>query len=764
MKLIKILLIIIVAVILLIISVISLFAVTFDANQYKQELSVVVKEKTGRSLEFKGDLGLTLYPSLGMKLGSMSFSNAPGFGDKPMLKVNNASVSVDVMSLISLEPKIAELILDGLDVNLQKNKQGKTNWDDLVTEIDQSSDAASAGGDDVHVVIEADEEDAFKAAFDGLAITNVSLLWSDEMAGAQYKVNVESLLTGKIAENQSFPLFLKMALQSVNEVSSDLTLKTDVLFNKNKITMSSLQVDATAQGALIPVDQLILKLQGDVSFHQLSKQLSVKGFNTAIKSTGGVLDSSDTTIAGEIGFDLKQQQLTIAVLDIQSKLSGSAVPNKAMKAAVSASKLDLQLDKRSIKLEDLVLALNENTFKGFLNVFDYAKPDVEFELKSEKFDVDSLLGAKKETEEEPIVAADTAPKDVEIALPMDLLRSLKLDGKLEVTTLLAQGLTVNNFLLNMYANKGLVSIEPLTMDLYDGTFDGAIKINAQGDKPVYTVRKKISSFQIGHFLQDFMNDDFLSGNANVKIDLKTRGDWLSQLKTNLNGDLSIAVKDGALKGYNLRHSIETARAKLKGEKEPELVEKKTDFSALSISGLVKDGIFSTDDLDLQAPLIRVGGKGSVDIAKETVDYLVNAKVVTTIKGQDAGTVDDLSGLFIPVAITGPWLSPDIDVQYDELLKEKLNAEKEKASAALAKQKAELQEKLAAEKAKLKAAKEKELAAQKLKLEKQRELAEAEQKAKLEEEKKKKQAELDAKKKAAEEKAKKTLEDKLKKLF
>jgi hypothetical protein len=158
-----------------------------------------------------------------------------------------------------------------------------------------------------------------------------------------------------------------------------------------------------------------------------------------------------------------------------------------------------------------------------------------------------------------------------------------------------------------------------------------------------------------------------------------------------------------------------------------------------------------------------------------VDYLVNAKIVGTTKGQGAGGLNDLAGLLIPVKVTGSWLDPELDVQLDDILKKKFDAEKARIAAEVANQKAALQAKLAAEKANLKAAQEKKIAAEKEALAKKKALLEAEQKAKLEAEKQKQQAALDAekkkqqdaldaKKKAEQERAKKKLEDKLKKLF
>ncbi|MCP4074825.1 MAG: AsmA family protein [Gammaproteobacteria bacterium] len=756
MNIIKILLIGFVAFVLLLVGAVGIFAVTFDANEYKQNLSELVKQKTNRQLDFKGDIELSLYPVLGMKLGSMTFSNAPGFGDKPMLAVNHASVSVDVLSILSFNPQVAELIMDGLSVNLQTNKRGKTNWDDLVTESKPKS-VSRDDDKDTTVRIKTDVESELEVAFGGIVMTNVNLLWSDAQADVEYQVNIASLLTGKITQEEPFPLQISMTLNSLNELSASIELKSDVLLGKQKVTLTSLVIESSAAGALIPFDRVLLKLNSNVEFSTLTRQLGLSGFSTSITTSGGALQSSQTRLAGEIGFDLNKQHLTIGVLDVQSELTGSTVPNGKMKASLSASQLEMRLNKRSIHLNDLVLALNENKFEGFVKVLDYDRPNINFSVKAERFDIDRLLGKTVEPEPVPEATESTetvvAAEDVQIQLPMELLRDLKLKGELEIGTLVTQGLTVNNVILKMGADKGLLNLAPIAMDLYDGNYVGSVKINVQGKQPVYSVKKKLSSFQVGQFLQDFSGEDPVSGNANFTMDMTTRGEWLSKLKSNLNGDLSMFVKDGALNGFNLRHEVESAKAKLRRKEEPVLGKRQTDFSALSLSGVIKEGVFSSEDLDVQAPLLRVGGKGSVDLVQETVDYLVNAKVVTTSKGQQGGSADELSGVSIPVAITGSWLMPEIDVQLDEMLKAKLAAKKEQIRRSLANQKAALKHKLDAEKASLKASQEKKLAAQKLQLEKKRQLEEASKKEKLE---KKKQAET--------EKAKKKLEQRLKKLF
>jgi AsmA protein len=762
MKIFKYLMLTIGALILLVVITVGIFLATFDANQYKQELSDLVREQTGRELAFQGDIGLTLYPALGMKLGSLTLSNAAGFGNQPMLSVNKVSASVDVLSILSLKPQVAQLVLDGLNVDLQKNANGVTNWDDLVKKGEAQPETAPTPSTSDKPVESKPME--VGGAFGGLNITNANINWKDAQAGAQYSVTDLSLVSGAIEPEKAFPLSLKLALSSAQQLNSDIQLDTEVLFKNQTLKLSAVKLNALANGKLIPVDELKLLLNADVEFALNSNKLSVKGLSTQVNTTGGVLASSEVKLAGEVGFDLNQQHLTIAVLDVTADVAGESVPNQKMKVALSASQLDMKLDKRSIDLQDLVLMLNENRFEGFVKVADYAQPALSFKLASNSLDVDKLTGwVRPQAVETPttVDAPATEPAaDVEIALPMELLRSLKIDGELGIGKLVAQGLNMQNLLLKVKAADGVIDLNPIKLDLYDGSFDGSVKINAQGEKPVYSVHKKLSAFHIGAFLKDFMQKDPVSGLANMDVDVTTQGDWLSQLKSNLNGKVAVAIADGALNGFNLRAEIDKAKASLQGEKLENREVQKTDFSALSLGGVINNGVFATDDLNLQAPLLRVGGAGTVDLVKESLNYLVNAKLVGTTKGQGGGGLNDLAGLLIPVKVTGSWLDPELDIQLDDILKKKFDAEKAKIAAEVAEEKAALQAKLAEEKAKLKAAQEKKIAAEKAALAKKQALLEAEQKAKLDAEKKKQQDALDAKKKAEEKK----LKEKLKKLF
>src|SRR5690242_8237191 len=84
----------------LLIAAAIILTLTFDPNKYKQDITAAVKNATGRDLKIDGNLRLSFFPWLGIETGSLSFSDAPGFGAQPMARVDSAAIKVAVMPLL----------------------------------------------------------------------------------------------------------------------------------------------------------------------------------------------------------------------------------------------------------------------------------------------------------------------------------------------------------------------------------------------------------------------------------------------------------------------------------------------------------------------------------------------------------------------------------------------------------------------------------------------------------------------------------------
>ncbi len=136
-------------VVLLVIAVVVL-PMLFDPNDFRDDLVAGVKSNTGRDLTIDGDIGLSVFPWLGVELGAMKLGNAPGFKEPVFASTQRVSVRVKLMPLLSRRIEADKVVVEGLILNLAKNKAGKTNWADMGEhgeEARQSKEPAAPAGD-----------------------------------------------------------------------------------------------------------------------------------------------------------------------------------------------------------------------------------------------------------------------------------------------------------------------------------------------------------------------------------------------------------------------------------------------------------------------------------------------------------------------------------------------------------------------------------------------------------------------------------------
>ena len=112
-------------VIIVIIGLIALPLIV-DPNDYKQQISDQVEKATGRTLNLEGDISLSVFPWIALELGPLSLSNAAGFDAKDFAKIDGAQLRIKLIPLLKKELEMDTIILDGLALNLEKNKAGKT--------------------------------------------------------------------------------------------------------------------------------------------------------------------------------------------------------------------------------------------------------------------------------------------------------------------------------------------------------------------------------------------------------------------------------------------------------------------------------------------------------------------------------------------------------------------------------------------------------------------------------------------------------------
>src|SRR5262249_30245564 len=83
---------------------------------------------TGRHLTVRGNVQLSLWPTLGVSAEGASLSNPQGFGDTPFLSADRIVVGVSMWPLLHGEVHVTEARFDGAQLNLQAKADGSNNW------------------------------------------------------------------------------------------------------------------------------------------------------------------------------------------------------------------------------------------------------------------------------------------------------------------------------------------------------------------------------------------------------------------------------------------------------------------------------------------------------------------------------------------------------------------------------------------------------------------------------------------------------------
>ncbi len=311
---------------------------------------------------------------------------------------------------------------------------------------------------------------------------------------------------------------------------------------------------------------------------------------------------------------------------------------------------------------DVTAKLDDSTIK---TKFTLSDPYV-FEASIDKLNLDRYLGAPEKSSGQQARKATKESTSADTPVDLSALKGINAKGKVQVGALEVRGLKLAEVNAQINAANGRVAVAPHSAKGYEGTISGELMVDA--NKNQVALKEKLAGVSIGPILRDFAEQDRLEGKGDITLDVTTAGASVNAMKRSLAGAAKVNLRDGALKGINLGEIIRKARSALgsqsaatgqsAGDKS-----QKTDFSELSASFTIKNGVAHNEDLAAKSPLFRLRGAGDINIADSSLNYLAKASIVATGEGQGGKDRDQLAGLTVPVKLSGPFYDLKYDVDY-----------------------------------------------------------------------------------------------------
>ena len=466
-----------------------------------------------------------------------------------------------------------------------------------------------------------------------------------------------------------------------SDIAADTRLTAQIKgnFATQHYQVNQLNITGALQGETLPEGNLELALAADMDVDLLQQTLIVPklrletlGLTVAGQMMGKTILENpqlDGTLQSD-PFNGRQLLVRLGQQPLRTA-DPTALEKAAFTTRFSASPSTVALDALSITVDDFSLT-------GTFAITDFAAPAMRFDLTVDTVDIDRYLPPAAQNSTPATPGAATATVAAHGEMPLKPLRTLAVDGRLRVGKLRVARLAISELSLPLKAQQGKWRISPATAKLYRGAYRGNIVLNAMGARPIITLDESLTQVQAGPLLRDLLGEERLTGTADVAAKLRTEGLDTETLIRGLNGEGRFLFVDGAVKGINIARLIREAKARIAGKRlPPEPGPLQTDFAELRGTVILSNGLARNTDLYAKSPLLRVTGKGTADLVKEQLNYLLAATVVATTKGQGGKDLQELEGVSIPIRIKGDFGQPQVALDLEALLKAQAEALVEK---------------------------------------------------------------------------------------
>lgn len=654
-----------------------------DPNDYRDEITSLVKDKIGRDLRLDGDLTLEVFPWLGIRTQKLSLSQPEQIGGD-MLSVQTAQLRVKLLPLLSKKVEVDTIILEQPELSLVTLKDGTDSFAGLGGDDATAEETPDAGGAAVALVVQ------------GIELTNGAVTIDNRQTGELMQIIGLNLVTGNLIGTQLADINASGTLKSsTNPDLVEFKVAAQARIDTDTLAVTAKDISATVNQSEQVIDVTISQFDFDqnqqIDLQGVSVSLAgAQAIKAVVPSIVANLESQTATIS-DINVTSGDMAGTISNLKVSQFIDAPSASGRLVVTEFNAAGLIKEFDidftpadkqalnrvglsadfsgsTDSAELTNLKLALDTSSLVGSGSVQNFENPNIKFDLSLDQLNLDSYLPESEEDEGAQDVSGSEA-----LAVPMAMFKDVNANGRFKAQQLISGGLELNDVDVQIVSTPGNVTITP-SANLYDGKLGGEIVFNEKADGAQLRVKNNIDLVDLGKVLNAADVSDQLSGIGTLAVDiLVTEKDGVQSNE----GTIKLFAKDGAIKGVDIKGIVDQGLAqyqKLKGgdsessETGDSEEGDETKFAELLGTFYLKDFKLTNKDFSMQAPLFRLGGEGDIDLKAQTLDYLVNFAVVNSTSGQGGESLETLKGITLPIRLRGDLTSPSYSLDMKALYK------------------------------------------------------------------------------------------------
>ncbi len=552
---------------------------SMDFNAYKGLIAEEAEKATGRKLVIAGDLNLEISLNPALAVEGVTFANA-SWGSRPeMAKLKRLEAQVALLPLIGGQVRVERLVLEGLDLLAETDTAGRGNWE--FGEPPPKAEAKSkstAGGGPLPVV-------------NLVELKDIKVIYKDGKTGETITAALDYL--EMVAKNATTPLHFKVA-GAYNGAPYKASGKLG-------------SIDALIGGKALPVKAAVEALGAMLAVEgRIADPMAAKGLDLSIK------------------LDVPSPPDTVkAAAAIVPGLEGVG-PVPALPIAFDGKVQDVP---GGYAVQDMKLTVGGNDLAGRLAVYiGGARPRIDADLVSSRFNVDELLPKQEKAAEvparaEPAVGSGKTRVFSADPLPLDGLKAADVNIKFQGKALIAQGMPIENVNLALSLAEGRLVLKPFGFGIFGGTVGGNLALDGSRKTPTLGLDLDIKQVDYGKVLEAQGLKDIAKGKVDARIDVKGTGASVRALMAGLSGKARVVTQGGRIESNALNilsADVASALPMVKSEGDKDIRCGVIHFNVTKGQAKARAIVFETGG-------ISVVGTGRVNLATEGLDLRIDPK-------------------------------------------------------------------------------------------------------------------------------------------
>jgi len=676
--------------VLLYLIAIALLATFLKPDHYKGYIDHWVNEHTGRHLVIKGDISLSFFPWMGVKVNDLSLGNPKNFptSAKPyFIHMDEADVKIAFWPLFmgKVDPKL--ITLQGADINMITTPSGRVNW--VMQPPAQNTKPATQSA--APVAKQGHHEDTHSSnSFTFVSLPKVAIIdshvsWNNQQNNHLLQIKNVNLRTSSIDRKNAAHISTSFDVLR-NNPNLDITLNanTNLLFDlpHEKFNLLDLVLEGHAKKLFGQTSSRAIPfgLKGDLRLDLQKQTLDLEKMSASLANIHAQINAKAQDI---LSIGKAQGELTIATFNPSQTLRELQAPVHVQDSSAwqrLSFHTRFQASPKYIKLTNIKGVLDKSRLQGNVNFAVLPKKNMDFDFNLNQLNLNHYRLVA--TQSAPPVAAPRAPatsapsvpakrraapqppsppspapnakqatSSNQTLIPVNTLKNINWDGKVQVGQLQYQAATFNHVDLLTKSAHHIITISPFKANIGQGSIQSNTQLNLSGSTPSMNTSLHIQNAPAAPLLSLVTQQKVVDGTINLQAQFSSQGITKDQILKALNGQGQFALQNGTLYGYNISDAVNKALTVVhKKRNTSHGDEQNMSVADMSAQFKINNGMLNSYNLQMLSNNITITGTGQLNLLNDAMDYHIQ----THITGVDFP---------IPILITGslskPKIQPDI---------------------------------------------------------------------------------------------------------